>query len=176
MMGRVSLNPAVHADVVGTIVFPLIALFTNVPLLGWAKPVPVNTLRLKHWRRDYMLIAAAGPVSNLLLAVLASLAWRAVQGYWRAVPDSSLAIIEPVAVFLNGAISINIMLALFNLIPIPPLDGGNVLGGLLPERAAASYDRILRPYGFIILYGLMFSGMLYAIIGPPRNVLMGWLA
>src|SRR5256885_146571 len=80
LMGRVSLNPARHVDVVGTIVFPLIALFTGIPVLGWAKPVPVNTLRLKHWRRDYMFIAAAGPISNLLLALIASLVWRAMNG------------------------------------------------------------------------------------------------
>lgn len=174
-MGRVSLNPAVHVDVIGTIVFPLIAMFTGVPLLGWAKPVPVNTLRLKRWRRDYMFIAAAGPISNLILAVLAAAAWRATQRFWSGVPESGLNVAEPVAVFLEGAIWMNITLALFNLIPIPPLDGGNVIGGLLPERVAETYDRILRPYGFVLLYGLMFSGLLWIVISPPANLLLGWL-
>jgi Zn-dependent protease len=77
-LGRVSLNPAVHADPVGTVLFPLIALFTNLPVLGWAKPVPVDIRRLKHWRRDYMVIAAAGPISNVLLALLAALILRVV--------------------------------------------------------------------------------------------------
>lgn len=176
LMGRVSLNPAVHVDVVGTIVFPLVALLTGIPVLGWAKPVPVNTLRLKHWRRDYMFIAAAGPISNLILAVLASLVWRAINGPMAQLPaEGTFSFLAPAATFLGYAILINVTLALFNFIPIPPLDGGNVLGGLLPEKAAARYDRI-RPYGFMLLYGLMFSGMLSTIITPPANLLIRWLA
>src|SRR5262249_2885120 len=176
LMGRVSLNPAVHVDVGGTIVFPLIALLTGIPVMGWAKPVPVNTLRLKHWRRDYMFIAAAGPLSNLLLALLASLAWRAISGPSVELADEgAFAVAAPLATFLGYAILINVTLALFNFIPIPPLDGGNVLGGLLPERMAARYDRI-RPFGFMLLYGLMFSGVLSMIISPPAKLLIRWLA
>jgi Zn-dependent protease len=173
MLGRVSLNPAVHVDLVGTIVFPLVALLTNIPVLGWAKPVPVNTLRLTHWRRDYMMIAAAGPISNLVLALMAALVWRAVRGSIAGSPADD-AFAGAIVTILGNAIVINVMLALFNLIPVPPLDGGNVLSGLLPERAAGRYDRI-RPYGFILLYGLMFGGVLSMIITPPARLLLGWL-
>jgi Zn-dependent protease len=174
LLGRVSLNPAVHVDVVGTIVFPLVALLTSIPVLGWAKPVPVNTLRLKNWRRDYMMIAAAGPLSNLMLAVIGAVIWQAVRGPLSGMPEDGV-IAGPIVTVLGNAVVINVMLALFNLIPVPPLDGGTVLGGLLPERVASAYDRTVRPYGFILLYGLMFSGMLSAIMSPPANLLLGWL-
>lgn len=174
MMGRVSLNPAVHVDFVGTVVFPMVALLTSVPVLGWAKPVPVNTLRLKHWRRDYMMIAAAGPISNLVLAALAALIWRAVRGPIAGLPEDA-AIAGPLITVFGNAIIINVMLALFNLVPVPPLDGGTVLGGLLPARIADGYDRTVRPYGFLLLYGLMFSGVLSMLILPPARMLLGWL-
>ncbi len=173
LLGRVSLNPAVHIDVVGTIVFPLIALATNVPVIGWAKPVPVNTLRLRHWRRDYMMIAAAGPASNIVLAVIAAAALRAA-GTRPTADVGSFAVAEPVVALLEPATLMNVLLAVFNMVPLPPLDGGNVLAGLLPAPAADVFDRI-RPYGFVLLYGLMFSGILSAIITPPARVLLSWL-
>jgi Zn-dependent protease len=170
-LGRVSLNPAVHVDLIGTIVFPLVALLTNVPVLGWAKPVPVNTTRLKHWRRDYMVIAAAGPLSNLMLALLASIALR---GAPLLLGEGAFRVAGPAVAVLQSAVFINVLLAVFNLIPIPPLDGGNVLGGLLRGSAAERYDRV-RPYGFMLLYGLMFTGVLSAIITPAARVLLNLL-
>ena len=163
LLGRVSLNPAVHVDPIGTIVFPLIALTTGAPLLGWAKPVPVNVTRLRgHWKRKYMAIAAAGPASNVMIAVVASLVLHLV-------PVSSRlgeVALTPLAQFLVVAVKLNVLLAVFNMIPIPPLDGGNVLAGVLRGPVAEIYDR-LRPYGFLILYGLMFTNVLGMIIFPP---------
>jgi Zn-dependent protease len=172
LLGRVSLNPIVHADPIGTVLFPLLAIIGGVPLIGWAKPVPVNVRRLRRQRRDYVLVAAAGPVSNLLLAVAAAvvLGVLPISPVTLGQPNVS----APVASLLSRAIRINVLLAVFNMIPIPPLDGGNVLGGLLPERLALTFDRI-RPYGFILLYALMLSGRLYDIVVPPSNLLLSWL-
>ncbi len=170
LLGRVSLNPVVHADLIGTVVFPLMALVSGVPLIGWAKPVPVNIRRLRHQRRDYVLVAAAGPASNLVLAfaaaTVASLVARdAVDGPMLPVVLTSL---------LAGAVQINLLLAVFNMIPIPPLDGGNVLSGLLPRNLAAGFDRI-RPYGFLLLYALVLTDGYRYLVVPPYNFLRSWL-
>ena len=158
MLGRVSLNPLVHIDWIGTVLLPLIASLTGAPLIGWAKPVPVNIRNLGHPRRDFMIVAAAGPISNLLQAVVAAVLLRLVVGGGMEQP------------FLFGllreAVLVNLLLAFFNLIPVPPLDGGNVLMGLLPPNLAAAYGQV-RQYGFIILYALMLSGVASAIIIPP---------
>ena len=171
LLGRVSLNPAVHVDPIGTLLFPLIALLTNVPVLGWAKPVPVNITRLRgHWKRKYMLIAAAGPASNVVLAIAASLLLHIVPVAGR-LEEAALA---PLAMFLYQAVLLNVLLAVFNMVPVPPLDGGNVLAGVLRGPVAETYER-LRPYGFMILYGLMFTGILTTIISPPAQFLLSWL-
>jgi Zn-dependent protease len=171
-LGRISLNPVVHADLIGTVVFPLLALLGGVPLIGWAKPVPVNVRRLGHPRRDYVLVAAAGPASNLALALCAALVLRLV-------PISPVMLGEPnvsapIASLLTRAILVNVLLAVFNMIPIPPLDGGNVLAGLLPRRLVGSFNA-LRPYGILILYALMFTGRLEYLIVPPSRFLVSWL-
>jgi Zn-dependent protease len=171
LLGRVSLNPAVHVDPIGTIVFPLIAIITNLPVLGWAKPVPVNVTRLRgHRKRKYMLIAAAGPASNLVLAVIASILLHVIPVSGRLAE----AALGPLGAVLREAVYLNVLLAVFNMVPVPPLDGGNVLAGVLRGPVADMYDR-LRPYGFIILYGLMFTGILTMIILPPAQFLLSWL-
>ena len=163
LLGRLSLNPAVHIDPIGTLLFPLIALATNLPLIGWAKPVPVNMGALQpNVRQKFMLIAAAGPASNVLLAGICAVLLRIV-------PDVSW-----LSATLQTAVFVNVLLAVFNMVPIPPLDGGNVVAGLLTGPIAHAYDR-LRPWGFLILYGLMLTGLLSTIVTPPASVLLGWL-
>jgi Zn-dependent protease len=173
VMGRISLNPLVHIDPIGTLVFPLVALLANVPLLGWAKPVPVDVRRLRNTRRDYVLVAAAGPASNLVLATVAALALRLLPVSPVTLGETNLSV--PAATILSGALQINVLLAVFNMIPIPPLDGGNVIGGLLPRELAYRFDSLIRPYGFVLLYALMLTGGLSYLIGPPRNLLLSIL-
>jgi Zn-dependent protease len=173
LLGRLSLNPAVHVDPIGTILFPLIAMATNLPLIGWAKPVPVNPAQLRpHWRQKFMWIAAAGPASNLVLAAIASVALLVIA----PAESSGDAIAGPLAArmeyLLQTAVVVNVLLALFNMVPIPPLDGGNVLAGLLTGSMADTYDRLLRPYGFVILYALMLTGILWMVIEPPAAFLL----
>jgi Zn-dependent protease len=173
LLGRVSLNPIVHADLIGTVIFPLIAMMSGVPLIGWAKPVPVNPRQLRHPRRDYVLVAAAGPASNLVMAIAAAVLLRIV-------PVSPVTLGEPnvtapLAAILSQAMRLNVLLAVFNMVPIPPLDGGNVLSGLLPGRIAYRFNAIVRPYGFLLLYALMLTrGFEYLVI-PPSRLLLSWL-
>ena len=170
-LGRVSLNPAVHIDPVGTIMLPLLGLVAGGFVFGWAKPVPVNPANLKNHRQDFLVIAAAGPASNILMAIGASMLLGLVPGGLGA----SEGMAGVMATFGFAMVQLNLLLAVFNMLPIPPLDGGNVLAGILPEALAASYDRLVRPYGFVILIVLMATGWLYRLIGPPLSFLMGWL-
>lgn len=162
LLGRVSLNPLVHIDWIGTVLLPLLAAYSNLPIIGWAKPVPVNTSRLRQPRRDFMLVAAAGPASNIAQAVVAALVFRVLVA---GGGDVGLA-----GSLLIGMVRINLLLAFFNLLPIPPLDGGNVLAGLLPPAAAGAFEG-LRRYGFIVLYALMITGVVSALILPPMLLL-----
>jgi Zn-dependent protease len=164
-LGRVSLNPLVHIDWIGTVLLPIIAAVSHLPLIGWAKPVPVVFRNLRHPRRDFMIVAAAGPISNLLQALAAAALLRLV---WNPAQPMEPGVLATV-LFL--AIQINLLLAFFNLIPVPPLDGGNVLLGLLPPRVAMQYSQ-LRQYGFIVLYVLLLTGVASALIMPPTNFMM----
>jgi len=166
-LGRITLNPMAHIDWIGTVLFPLIALISHVPLLGWAKPVPVDPRNLRQPRRDFALVAAAGPISNLILAVLAAVLFRVL------LVNGGISALQTARWFAEGAI-LNITLAVFNLIPVPPLDGGNVAMGLLPAGAAHAIAQ-LRPYGFLILYALMFTGVLSDILIPIVDAIAGAL-
>ena len=171
LLGRVSLNPAVHVDPIGTILFPLISMFTGAPLIGWAKPVPVNPTRLgRHWKRKFMVIAAAGPASNIAIAIVAALILHIIP-IAGSLEEATLA---PLAVFLYRLVGLNVLLAVFNMIPVPPLDGGNVVAGVLRGPLAEAFDR-LRPYGFLILYALILSGTLNTIVFPAADVVSSWL-
>ena len=167
-LGRVSLNPFKHIDPFGTIVLPAMLLLLRSPFLfGYAKPVPVNFGALRNPRRDMVWVAAAGPATNLLLATAAALLAHLV-GF---VPAGGR---EWVLQNLQNAIIINVVLAVFNMIPLPPLDGGRVAVGLLPNALALPLARLER-YGMLILIGLIFIlPLLGAQLGVNLNVL-GWL-
>ena len=170
-LGRLSLNPAVHVDPIGTILFPLIAFMTSVPLIGWAKPVPVDPRYLKHPKRDFALIAAAGPASNLVMAAIGAVALFVVRN--SAGPGDIVggALTGPVLPLVLTFTYVNVLLAVFNMIPGPPLDGGNVLLGVLPHGPARIMEQ-LRPYGILILYALMLTGVLSTLLGPVANYLL----
>ncbi len=148
-LGRVSFNPLVHIDPFGTVLLPLILLLLRSPFLfGYAKPVPVNFRALRHPRAGTILVAAAGPGMNLLLATIAALGFHIVA----YVPASGA---QWLAANLKNALLLNVVLAIFNLLPIPPLDGGRILVGILPGVFARWVSR-LEPYGMLILIGLLF--------------------
>jgi Zn-dependent protease len=166
-LGRITMNPVAHIDWIGTVLFPLVAMMSGMPLLGWAKPVPVNVHNLKSPRRDFAIVAAAGPISNLILATGVAVVVALLGGIGTVLNMS-------VGEFLWQALQLNVLLAVFNMIPVPPLDGGNVLMGVLPESLARAIDQ-LRPWGFLILYALLFTGALTEIIIPIANAITGWL-
>jgi Zn-dependent protease len=173
LLGRVSLNPLVHADPIGTVLFPLIAMIAGLRwLIGWAKPVPVNIRQLRHPRRDYVLVAAAGPASNLVLAIISAFALKALPISPVVLQEANVS--APLASFLSQAMQLNVLLAVFNMVPIPPLDGGNVLAGLFPNQFAAFFN-MLRPYGFLLLYALIFTGGFDLLVGPPYYFILSWL-
>ena len=181
-LGRVSLNPMAHIDPIGTVIFPLLQMVTNLPLIGWAKPVPVNSSHLRNPRRDQMFISLAGPMSNLAAAIssfilLALFKLLSPQGsglivnmiFTMSVPKHK-SVLAPILGMVFFALIINLALALFNLIPIPPLDGHWMLYGILPYNAGRILERF-GSYGFLVLYGLMFLGMFRFIFVPVRWVL-----
>jgi Zn-dependent protease len=167
-MGRITLNPIHHIDPLGTILLPLILIIMGAPPFGWAKPVPVNPLNLRNPRRDNLLISAAGPLSNFIVAFIAFLIIKIFMTldpsllYGRIGGFNSL--LSPIITILYYTVLINVILAIFNLIPIPPLDGSGVLMGLISEEAAEKYEQ-LRPYGFLILLVLIMTGIIGRILG-----------
>jgi Zn-dependent protease len=180
-LGRVTINPIPHIDPIGTVLFPLLQLFVpSILLFGWAKPVPINSARLRNPRKDQIFISIAGPVANLLTGSIAFILLALIKISWPKgffVLISSIAeipgqqsVLAPVLVILYYSMIINLALAIFNIIPIPPLDGHWVLYGLLPESAAAAFQRI-GSYGFIVLYALMFTGALRIINRPILGVI-----
>ncbi len=168
MLGRLTLNPLAHIDWIGTVLFPLVGMLSGLPLIGWAKPVPVDTRNLRAPRRDFALVALAGPVSNILLALVAAVLLKAQGGL---VPDEGQTL---VTITLYTAVFMNTLLAVFNMLPVPPLDGGNVLAGIVPESVARLIDQ-MRPYGFFLLYALLLLGVLDMFVWPVQQVLGSWL-
>jgi Zn-dependent protease len=167
-LGRVTLNPIPHIDPIGTILMPLMLAIMGFPFFGWAKPVPVNPLNLRNPRRDNLIISAAGPLSNLTVAFIAFFGFIILKtltsGLLGTNPQSFVGYLSNGIFFiLYYAIVINVILATFNLIPVPPLDGSGVLLGLISDEAAQKYEKI-RPYGFIIIILLWITGILRVIV------------
>jgi len=160
MAGRLTLNPLKHLDPLGTIAFFFIKF-------GWAKPVPVNASYFRNPKQDMLWVALAGPVTNLGLAIISAIFAKAVWLLATLLPYSRAmeAILLPLSTMLAASVWINLVLAIFNCLPIPPLDGGRILAGLLPDRLAESYQQLER-YGFIIILVLAFSGLLSKVILP----------
>lgn len=164
--GRLTLNPIAHADLVGTVLLPLLSALSGIPTIGWAKPVPIDPFNFRHPKRDMIITSLAGPASNLLIAIIFGLI-------------SNIFHIQNIFIYLF--ILINISLAIFNLIPIPPLDGSKILINLLPSESGAKWEEALNRYGFILLIILVFlpisdgHSLLTIIISPVINFIFGLL-
>jgi Zn-dependent protease len=185
-LGRVSLNPIVHADPIGTVLFPLMGMFMlGGAMFGWAKPVPVNISRLRNPSRDHMLVAAAGPASNLLVALGLLISLMIVKivapgtgtvltsvAYGQVIDGSPVA--APLMAFAYYGIIINLVLAVFNLIPVAPLDGAAVLSGLLPASMSPVFDQV-QNYGFLLLIGLLYMGIPSMLYTPVINFVLSFL-
>jgi len=165
LLGRISFNPLVHVDIFGSVIFPILLHLTGSPVFGWAKPVPVNVLNLRRPKRDSAWVSAAGPLSNVALAVLAVILFRLIFAFGTPLLRIlEVETVEGILIFIRSCAVINLILAAFNLIPIPPLDGGGILAGILPDRMLGFLD-FIRPYGFLILIVLLFTRAIDLYIG-----------
>jgi len=184
-LGRVSLNPMVHADLMGTIVFPLLGIFVlRGAMFGWAKPVPVNVSRLKHPSRDHIVVAAACPLSNLQLATVLFTFLIMVKFFsstgseiiYRVAANeiSGQSILLPLTLVAYHGMMLNLLLAVFNLIPVAPLDGAAVLSGLLPRSLANALEQ-MQSYGFMLLLALLYLGVPGMLFYPVRDFVLSYL-
>ena len=160
--GRLSLNPLRHIDPVGTVLVPAVLFFLGGFIFGWAKPVPVNFKRLRRPKRDMALVALAGPGANLAMALVWALLMSIGFGLLSILPW----IAEPLVYMGNAGITINVIIGVLNMLPVPPLDGSRVLTGLLPDAVGLWMAR-LEPFGLVILLLLLATGLLGTILGPP---------
>ncbi|MBR3654000.1 MAG: site-2 protease family protein [Elusimicrobia bacterium] len=170
LMGRLTLNPIYHIDIFGSIVLPAILIITGAPVFGWAKPVPVNMLNLKNPKQDMVFVSLAGVTANFLLAVAAGVIMFFIRTFL-----ADVSIMASVYVIMQYVIVINIVLMIFNLIPIPPLDGSRVVLFLLPRDLAQKYAKIEK-YGFWIILILLMTNVLWKIIAPLANFLIKLLS
>jgi Zn-dependent protease len=174
LSGRITLNPLPHIDPVGSVVIPVMAYLSNVPFIGWAKPVPVNPANFRNPLKDNAYVAAAGPASNFLLVVVGAFLWAGVHIFFKHVPSfgGEAKTIEFFNILFGNLLIINCVLGVFNLVPIPPLDGHWILFRFLPPEWSEAFSSI-RPYGFFILIILLWTGILGKIILPPLDFLYG---
>lgn len=172
-MGRLTLNPFAHIDLVGTIVMPVMLLILGLPVFGYAKPVPINPSNFRDPKRDMAISAAAGPIMNLLLAIASILIIKfIIIPAMVLLPEGiSRTVMIPLRLMLETSVMINVFLAAFNLLPIPPLDGGRIVVGLLPHKQAVSYSKI-EPYGFIILMILIATGIAKYFVFPLVSIFL----
>lgn len=173
-MGRLTLNPLKHVDPVGTILIPLLLLIMHSPFIfGYAKPVPIDFRKLRRPKQDMVWVALAGPVTNLILAVVSAVLLALLV----EMPQNLGWLIEPLALMCQASILINMVLCVFNLLPLPPLDGGRIAVGLLPGPVAYQLSRI-EPFGFLIIVVLLLLGLFQVVLGPlifgASNLLIGW--
>jgi Zn-dependent protease len=171
-MGRLTLNPIAHIDLFGTIILPALLIVSHAPFVfGYAKPVPVNFHNLRRPKRDMVLVALAGPATNILLAVFSAYVLKFVGLTGESFPQFLLLAVTPLAYMAQKSVEINVMLAAFNLFPVPPLDGGRVLVGLLPEPYSSAVARVER-YGFLIIIVLLMTHLLDTLIEPIVRVVI----
>lgn len=170
--GRLTLNPLPHLDPTGTLVFVLTSFFGNF-VIGWAKPVPVNPMRFRKIREGIVVVSAAGAVTNFALAALFYLMFRLAASVG---VDSAFMhyVLTPLLNIFAAGVMVNIVLGMFNLLPVPPLDGSKILAALLPRSLARGYLRIER-YGMLILILLLFTGALRYVFAPVLNLVYGLL-
>ena len=169
LAGRLTLNPLRHLDPIGTLTLLVFGF-------GWARPVPVDFGNLRNPRRDMIWVALAGPLANFLLAILCALLLQVVARFSAVAAGPGIRVLEPLALMLGFGLYVNLLLGLFNLLPIPPLDGGRVLIGLLPPKSALALSR-LEPFGFVIVLVLVFfTGLWKTVVSPAVAFLLEMLA
>jgi Zn-dependent protease len=171
-LGRITMNPLKHLDPIGSLLFPAMLAFSGLPIFGWARPVPVSLRGVPNPRRANLLVSAAGPLSNVLLAVLFGIAVVILKRLFLLEGDP--AILRPLFLIAASSVLVNASLAIFNLLPIPPLDGFGVVESFAPAAAIPGIIW-LRRYGFIILVVAMFTGVLGVIMRPVQRLILQWL-